>query len=191
MSEASSSRSEKPSGDARGHHGASDGTGWTAPEMDSLFAADRLAYPPDIAFETENLLLIVVGAHLRSEIADRPLAQRLLRLIRNWQAATLESGDEPLLPVICTDVWYLNDRELMQQPCIVIGEPGYNAATAYYAARAPKVYVVEDVCAVQFDPEFLDPSVCIWGSDARGTEAGFDAFVARHLDRYLKAIHFV
>jgi hypothetical protein len=164
---------------------------WTPPPTDERFLEARQAVPADLPFTTEELLLVVVGAHLRSEIADRPLGERLVRLIRDWQATVLEAGDTALLPVVCTDVWFLNDRALMQQPCIAIGEPGHNAATAYYAARLPKVYVIEDVCAVQFDPENLDGSVCIWGNDARGTEAGFEAFVARHLDRYLRAIHFV
>lgn len=166
-------------------------TDWTPPTADDRFTEDRLACPPDIPYEIEDLLLVVVGAHLRSEIADRPLAERLVRLIRDWQETVLEEGDTVLLPVVCSDVWFLNDRDLMRQPCIAIGEPGHNAATAYYASRLPKCYVVEDVCAVQFDPEHLDGSVCLWGADVRGTELAFDAFVARHLDRYLRAIHFV
>ncbi len=164
---------------------------WTATAYDAWLQADREACPPDLAFRSEELLLVVVGAHLRSEIADRPLANRLVRLIRSWQAAMLEDGDTALIPVVCSDVWFLNDRDLMQQPCIAIGEPGHNAATAYYAARLPKSYVVENVCAVQFDPQFLDGSVCLWGADVRATEAAFVAFVERHLDPYLRAVHFV
>jgi hypothetical protein len=79
----------------------------------------------------------------------------------------------------------------MRQPCIAIGEPSHNAATAYYASRLPKTYVIEGVCAVQFDPENLDGSVCVWGADPRGTELALDAFISRHLDAYLRAVHFV
>jgi hypothetical protein len=164
---------------------------WTPPGPDDRFREEREALPPEVSFEIDDLLLVVVGAHLKSEIADRPLGDRLVRLIRDWQATVLEEGDTALIPVVCSDVWFLNDRDLMRQPCIAIGEPGHNAATAYYAARLPKTYVVENVCAVQFDPENLDGSVCLWGADASGTELAFEAFVTRHLDAYLRAIHFV
>jgi hypothetical protein len=166
-------------------------TPWQPPEFDERFREDRLACPPELPFEIEDLLLIVVGAHIKSEIADRPLGQRLQRVIRDWQAAVLEEGDQVLLPVLVSDVWFLNDRDLMQQPCITIGEPGLNAATAYYATRLPKSYVVENVCAIQFDPQFLDGSVCIWGKDAASTELAVETFIARHLEAYLKAVHFV
>ncbi len=164
---------------------------WVPASHDALLLADRAVCAPDITFRIEDLLVIVVGAHMRAEIADRPLANRLVRLIRDWQASTLDDVDTALMPVVCSDVWFLNDRELMQQPCIAIGEPGHNAATAYYASRLPKTYVIEDVCAIQFDPQFLDGSVCLWGADVRATETAFKAFVERHLDSYLRAIHFV
>ena len=164
---------------------------WVPPANDERFTEDRRACPPTLPYEIDDLLLIVVGAHLRSEIADRPLGTRLQRLIRDWQARVLEEGDAVMLPIVCSDVWFLNDRDLMRQPCITIGEPGHNAATAYYASRLPKAYVVEGVCAVQFDPQFLDGSACLWGVDAASTELAFDAFVSRHLDAYLRAAHFV
>jgi hypothetical protein len=80
---------------------ASPQSAWSPDELDSRcdvrFCEDRLACPPDLPFEIDDLLLIVVGAHLRAEIADRPLGARLLRLIRDWQAAVLEEGDTVLL----------------------------------------------------------------------------------------------
>ncbi|MDZ4829805.1 MAG: hypothetical protein SGJ09_06355 [Phycisphaerae bacterium] len=162
---------------------------WTPGPPDRRYLDDRAACAADVEFTTDDLLLVVVGAHLRSEIADRPLADRLVRLIRDWQRVTLDEEDPAMLPLVCTDLWFLNDRDLMRQPCIAIGEPGLNAATAYYASRLPRSYVVEDVCAVQFDPQFLESSVCLWGVDARATEAAFDAFVTRYLDEYLRAVH--
>lgn len=162
---------------------------WTPGPPDRRYFDDRAASPPDMEIETERLLLVVVGAHLRSEIADRPLADRLVRLIRDWQRTSLDDDELAMLPLVCTDVWFLNDRDLMRQPSIAIGEPGLNAATAYYASRLPKSYVVEERCAVQFDPQFLECSVCLWGVDSRSTEAAFDAFVQRYLDEYLRAVH--
>ena len=164
---------------------------WTPTLDDERFREDRAATPADLDFSVEELLPIVVGAHLRGEIADRPLAARLARLIRSWQAAVLDPDDTALRPLVCSDVWFLNDRDLQHQPCIVIGDPGVNAASAHFAARLPRTYVVENHCAVQFDPQFLDCTVCIWGVDARATEAAFDAFATRYLDAYLRATHFV
>jgi hypothetical protein len=161
----------------------------TTAAQDPRFIEDRRACPPGLPFEIEDLLLIVVGAHLRSEIADRPLAYRLQRLIRAWQSTALEEGDQVLLPVVVSDVWFLNDSDLMRQPCIAIGEPGHNAAVAYYANRLPRAYVVDELCAIQFDQEFIDGSVCLWGANANGTEAAVEAFVSRHLDAYLRATH--
>lgn len=162
---------------------------WQPGPPDDRFLEDRRACPPDLEFRIDDLLLIVVGAHLKAEIADRPLAERLVRLVRSWQEATLEPEDAQLIPVVVTDLWFLNDRDLMRQPCIAIGEPGQNAATAHYAARLPKVYVVEEQYAIQFDPEMLDGSVCLWGVDAASTEAALEVFASRHLDAFLRAMH--
>ena len=41
---------------------------------DSAIDAAWAMMPPDMEFETSRLLPVVVGAHPRSEIADRPLA---------------------------------------------------------------------------------------------------------------------
>lgn len=162
---------------------------WQPGPPDDRFRADREALPPEGEYRIDDLLPIVVGSHLRSEIADRPLAERLARLIRSWQASTLEPEDAALIPVVVTDAWFLNDADLMRQPCIAIGEPGYNAASAHYAARLPKAYVVEERFAVQFDPELLDGSVCLWGVDAASTESAVEAFATRHLDGFLRAMH--
>ncbi|MFO0828383.1 MAG: hypothetical protein U0572_09550 [Phycisphaerales bacterium] len=162
---------------------------WVPGPPDQRFIDDREACPPDLDFSIDEILPVVIGAHLRAEIADRPLAERLVRLIRSWQVASLDASDPVLVPIACTDLWFLNDRDLMRQPCIAIGEPGVNAATAYYASRLPKTYVIEDMCAVQFDPLFLEGSVCIWGVDARSTESAVETFAQRYLDAYLRAMH--
>lgn len=162
---------------------------WQPGPPDDRFHADRVALPPEGEYRIDDLLPIVVGSHLRSEIADRPLATRLARVIRSWQEATLESDEAALIPVVVTDAWFLNDSDLMRQPCIAIGEPGYNAASAHYAARLPKAYVVEERFAVQFDPELLDGSVCLWGVDAASTESAVEIFIVRHVECYLRAMH--
>ncbi|MFM7261840.1 MAG: hypothetical protein ACKO3W_14685, partial [bacterium] len=99
---------------------------------DSAIDAAWAVMPPDMPLETTRLLPVVVGAHLRSEIADRPLANRLVAAIRQWQRANIEDEEARLIPIVMSDLWYLNDRELLLQPTIAIGEPGSNAACAYF-----------------------------------------------------------
>lgn len=156
---------------------------------DDRFVSDRDFQPPEVQPPVESLLALVVGAHPRAEVCDRPLAARLARAIRQWQASELEPGERALVPIVCCDLWYMNDRELMRQPSVTIGDPGVNAATAYFASRLPKAYVIDDVCAVQLDAELLEPSVALWGADWRGTETAVEAFLARYLDRFLRVVH--
>lgn len=162
---------------------------WKPELADDRFVFDRESISPDFEPVPDTVLPIVVGAHPRAEICDRPLATRLARVIRDWQERELDAGDRVLTPLVCTDLWFLNDRELMRQPSVAIGDPGINAATAYYAARLPKAFVVDDVCAVQLDAEFLEPSVALWGPEWRGTEAAVDAFLQRYLHAFLRAVH--
>src|SRR5262245_12026225 len=107
-------------------------------------------------------LFIIVGADLRAEISDRPLAARLRDRIVQWQgqlqdheSAAPVTAIELATIVVCTDLWYLNSRELMGLPAIAIGEPGLNAATAYLANRLPTAMVIEGRFRVHLDPEFI------------------------------------
>ncbi|MFO0894120.1 MAG: hypothetical protein U0574_04085 [Phycisphaerales bacterium] len=159
------------------------------PQPDLLFAQTRESQRPDAPIEVDTLLLVVVGAHLRAELADRPLADRLVRQIRAWQSLSLEDVDAPLRPLVCTDMWYLNEPSLLERPAVVIGEPGVNAASAYFAGKLPRTVVVEDSWEIRMDPEFVDPRVCIWGDGPRGTELACDEFARRFLDPYLRAAH--
>jgi hypothetical protein len=145
--------------------------------------------PPDTELETTRLLPVVVGAHPRSEIADRPLANRLVAAIRQWQRQHVAREDARLIPIVMTDLWYLNDRELLLQPTIAIGEPGANAASAYYGTRLPKAYVVDGQLQVLADLSFLEPSVAMWGVDAHTTRTALDWFIARQMDSFLQSIH--
>lgn len=135
--------------------------------------------------DTGRLLLIVVGAHLRAEVADRPLAYRLRERILRW----LDERDEvPAMPdvVVCTDIWYLNNEELRAQPTISIGGPGVNALGAYLADRLETAFVIEDVLAVQVDLDFVDPVASCWGTTHAATVNAIDAFCERYLDSFLE-----
>ncbi len=162
---------------------------WNPPGPDERFRLDRAEQSPELEFRPEECLPIVVGGMPRAEWLDRPYATRLARLIRAWQAGHLERGDPPLVPIVVTDLWFLNDRDLMSQPSIAIGDPVRNAVTAWQATRLPRSLVVDGVFAIHCDPEFLDGGVCLWGEGVPGLDAAFDAFAGRYLDRYLRQMH--
>jgi len=145
--------------------------------------------PPDADVSPAGLLPVVVGAHPRSEMRDRPLASRLLQAIRLWQRENLQDARSRLRPIILTDLWYLNDKELLLQPTICIGDPSSNAATAYYATRLPKAYVVDGQLQVLADMQFLEPTVVMWGIDANTTRTALDWFIARAMPSFLESAH--
>ncbi len=135
--------------------------------------------------ETDRLLLIVAGAHLRAEIGDRPLAYMLREEIE--RLSDRFGDDAPLDPVVCSDVWRLNDESVSNCPTISVGGPGVNALSAFLGDKLASVFVVEDQLLIQADLEWNDMSVCIWGMDHDRTIAAVQAFVERYLDAFLDA----
>ncbi|UCD76142.1 MAG: hypothetical protein JSV91_04310 [Phycisphaerales bacterium] len=136
----------------------------------------------------ESLLLIVVGAHLQAEANDRPLANRLRDRIVQWQD-TNGCAEDGITPYVCCDLWYLNTTDLMERPTIAIGDPEFNAATAYLANRLPTALVVDESLRVQLDPEFIELNACVWGVNPTATAGGVDLFVDRYLDGFLRSVH--
>lgn len=139
---------------------------------------------PDADTDPARLLVIVTGAHLRAEIADRPVAYRL----RDRIAAMLrERGEsESLRPVVCTDVWLLNTDDLRACPLVSIGAPDVNALTASLASRIPAVFSVRDALAVHLDLEFIDLAALCWGVTPGATADAVEAFAERYLDRFVE-----
>ena len=158
---------------------------------DPIFEHERLEVPPTLEYEAGRTVAIVVGAHPRAEIADRPWAGRLARMIR----ATLRSrgldGDMAPQPLVITDVWYLNDDQLRLQPTIVIGDPTVNAASAMLANRLPCAYAIEEACQLLLDPEMLEPRVCLWGVDDETTGLAWQRFESKWLEEFLEAAEHV
>jgi hypothetical protein len=141
------------------------------------------SHDPDVRephFETT--LPIVVGAHLAAEVHDRPRAYALRDEIAERLVAP-----QPLVPIVCSDLWYLNTAPLRTQPTVAIGTPDHNAATAFFAGRVPTAFMVEGSFRIQLDPELLDLRACIWGQGPRKTAAGVEAFIDRYLDAFLEA----
>jgi len=146
--------------------------------------------PPEV--DVDRLILIVVGAHLRAEMSDRPLAYRLRERVLRWLDQRVKDPDdeiEPLDPIVCADLWYLNNEDLLQRPTIAIGAPGVNAATAYFANRLPVAFVMEDTLQVQLDVEFASHWGCLWGVNASATASAADLFAERYLDSFLRSVH--
>ena len=137
----------------------------------------------DMAPAPQRLLPVVVGAGPRSELADRPLAARVVEAIGR-------SEDLPpaadLHPLIVSDLWYLNDRELMLQPTIAIGDPEQNAASAFYGSRLPTMLMVEEQYRVLMDQDAGIGHACLWGTSHAATVTAVDAFLERCLPAFLQ-----
>ena len=141
----------------------------------------------DAGVGVSNLLLIVVGAHLRAEVADRPLAYRLCDRIETWLEEHAPDMNVRLAPVVCSDIWYVNQQPLQKRPTVSLGGPGVNALSAYYANKLSSALVHDNQMVIQLDPEYVDLRVCVWGMDHEQTVHALDVFDAKYLDGYLRA----
>ncbi len=136
--------------------------------------------------DSDRLILIVTGAHLRAEAGDRPLAYRLRARMLRWLGR--DGGEDPDAPVVvCSDLWYLNRDELRSCPTVSIGAPGVNALSAYLADKLPSAFAVEGVLVVQLDPQFEDRLACCWGVDRGATASAVEAFAERYLADFMAA----
>lgn len=138
--------------------------------------------------DTSNLLLIVVGAHLRAEAADRPLAYMLRDRIRLWLDEHRDSLNVPIDPVVCSDIWYVNHEALHSRPTISIGGRGVNALSAYYAQKLEPALLAEHKMIIQLDPEFVHLRVAVWGVNHQLTVRALEVFIEKYLDQYLRAV---
>jgi hypothetical protein len=138
--------------------------------------------------DCRTVALIVVGAHLRAEIEDRPQAYRLRDRLRDWTQLHDQSEavqNPSLVPVVCTDIWFLNNFELQERPVICLGEPGVNAATAFLCTRLPTALMVEGALRVHLDPDFAEAQVCLWGVNPPATASAVDLFIERYLEVFM------
>lgn len=144
--------------------------------------------------DSSKVVAIVTGSTLVAETRDRPLAYRMRERILAWidhqqsQAAGSKDSAVQLEPVVCSDLWYLNDRVLAERPAIAIGEPAANAATSLFSSRLPTAFVIEGSLRVHLDPEFLDLRAALWGVHAAATAAAVDLFAERYLGEFLEAV---
>ena len=95
--------------------------------------------------DEDRLILIVTGAHLRAEVADRPAAYRLRESMRGWLATkgfSIHASDASEPVVVCSDLWYLNQDSLRTRPTVSVGAPGVNALSAYLGDRLPSAFAI-------------------------------------------------
>ena len=143
-------------------------------------------FHPDKPIESDQVLPIVVGAHLRAEVGDRARANQVKDAIVGW----MKENDitDPPWPLVCSDLWYLNQIELKTQPTICIGHPEINAATAAIAAALQTVALVDDSYRIQLDPEYIDCTCCFWGVDDAHSEHATVAFIVDFMPELLGSI---
>lgn len=125
-------------------------------------------------------VVIVVGAHPCAERSDRPTAYTLADRIHSAVPELLRQE-----PLVCTDLWWLNDASLRDRPTISIGAPEVNALTAYLADKLPTAFAIDEVLMVQLDPAFGDNLAACWGVNHRQTAAAVDVFAERYLSGFL------
>ncbi len=138
--------------------------------------------------DPSHLLLIVVGAHLRAEQGDRPLAYRLREQVEGWVSRHRDTLATPIQPVVCTDIWYLNHGTLHARPTVSIGGPGVNALSSHFAQSITGRSDDDQQVVIQIDPEFTDLRVSIWGTDHDLTAKGMELFFKDYLESFLKAV---
>lgn len=138
--------------------------------------------------EHAHLMFVVVGAHLRAEVGDRPLAYQIVNTIEQWIEKHAGELALDIQPIVCSDVWYVNHQELHQRPTICIGGPGVNALSAYFSQKLEAAFVRDDQMIIQLDAEFVDLRCCIWGMDHDLTVAAVELFVSEYLDRFMRAV---
>jgi hypothetical protein len=140
----------------------------------------------DKPIQQNQVMPIVVGTNLSAELCDRRRAMFLQQAISAWMQE--QKIDDAPWPLVCSDLWYLNDTELRVQPTICIGNPDVNAATAALSSKLETVHLEENRFHIQLDPEFIDLRCCIWGVDDESTQAGMDYFVCGYLPHFLGSI---
>lgn len=146
---------------------------------------EHTIHPEPAEPDLERLILVVVGAHLRAEIRDRPAAARLRDAMLGWLKDSHPDDALPHRIVLVTDLWYLNQDELRALPTVSVGGPTVNALTAFLGDKLPSAFSIDDVLLVQMDLEYEDLLASCWGTDGVSTEAAVDAFLDRYLNGFM------
>jgi hypothetical protein len=142
---------------------------------------------PDEIVNVDNIIPIVVGAHLRAELGDRRRGYYVGEAIVEWMEKNQIPG--PPWPLVCSDMWYLNQLELRTRPTICIGQPELNAATAAMSPKLETVLLAEDAYRIQSDPDYVELKCCLWGIDDAHTNQCVEQFIKNILPHFLGSIY--
>lgn len=140
----------------------------------------------DAWLEEVEILPIVVGIHIDAEIADRPLARRIVEAVRRWQH--LYCDEAICRPVVISDALYLTTDELQRSAVISLGHPRVNAVSAALAERLPVVYSGRGRVVIQGEWNDAPARLCLWAESPREHAAAVDRLVDYELDSFLEAV---
>ncbi len=141
---------------------------------------------PDETVNTDHVIPIVIGTHLRAELGDRRRGYYLGEAIVAWMEQHQIPG--PPGPLVGSDMWYLNQVELRTRPTICIGQPELNAATAALSPKLETILLEDHAYRIQCDPEFIDLTCCMWGIDDTHTNQCVEQYIKEVLPSFLGAI---
>lgn len=138
---------------------------------------------------TSLLLLVAVGGHLGAEVVDRSLANRLRNRTGKWFGQYGPGRGRPLcLLWVCCDIWSVHQAPLHWRPTISLRGLGSNALSAGFYGRLRPNFAFEQHLIVQFDPEFADLRVCLWGMTGDLTVDALDSLGQKCLHRFPRAV---
>ena len=154
----------------------------------------NLGYPaamPEV--DLDRLIPIVTGIQLNAELGDRALAYRVEAEIRRLLQATqkdLADGQTlALVPVVVSDVLFLNSDELQARPVISIGGPGVNALSAMLVNELPTALSIENILVIQMDLEMRDPRCAVWGMNHLDCVRAVETLFAKgYLETFVRGI---
>jgi len=144
-----------------------------------------MMFDADLEIAPEKVIPIVVGVHLRAEIGDRLRGESLKKAITNWKKG-YQLSESPW-PLVCTDMWYLNQAELRIQPTVCIGSPEVNAATTAISSRLSTVILKDEEYRIQADPSYVDLKCCMWGTNEHHSDTCLDVFISKIMPLWLGA----
>jgi len=124
--------------------------------------------------DTDETVVLVIGASATAVERDLPLAQRL-------QAEIDRRGDGLAYrrAVVVSDAWYLENRPFHLYPTIAIGGPGANGVSQEFSALLPTLYNRLEQVFVQADFEGEAKRAAVWGVNADHTGAAIEVFMTQ------------
>jgi hypothetical protein len=136
--------------------------------------------------DANQTILIVVGADLKPEEIDRPMAYKLKSA---FESSPLFEEHPFRKCLVISDALYKHDKIIKVCPTVAVGGPGVNLVAAELVERLPVYLARENRYYIQSDRDFSERKISIWGMDREATEEAIDIFIENGiLDNFLKSI---